>query len=117
MLITPLFDTVIHYISITVIKVKAELQLFSIILKNVIKLPLITITILITPTLFAIYFLIRVLQEACNKLSFTGDLSLSEAFIQAGYSRVIATAADENSIIKVTLRKLAHAIHKDFFQL
>ena len=51
MLITPLFDTVIHYISIIVIKVKTELQLFSIILKNVIKLQLITITILITPTL------------------------------------------------------------------
>ena len=51
MLITPLFDTVIHHISIIVIKEKTELQLFSIILKNVIKLQLITITILITPTL------------------------------------------------------------------
>ena len=55
--------------------------------------------------IFAIilYFLICVLQEACNKFSFTGDLSLSEAFIRAGFSRVIATAADESSIIKVTL--------------
>ena len=52
--VTPLFDTVIHYISIIVIKVKTELQLFSIILKNVIKLQLITITILITPTLGSI---------------------------------------------------------------
>ena len=43
--ITPFFDTVMHYISIIVIKVKAELQLFSIILKNVIKLQLITILI------------------------------------------------------------------------
>ena len=57
---TALIDTVIHYISIIVIKVKTELQLFSVILKTVIKLQLITITILITPTLSVSLFIVHI---------------------------------------------------------